>query len=897
MADISINAVSNAFTGTDSADDFQNGTGNLRDITVAGLSGDDLLSFGSAVQAGTGDGGKGLGFSLGSSDLNLGAGDDTLTFSGQAGSGFAQFKASTVKLGDGADYALINGLASASASTIRGNDGADEITFAGISAGASTAHNVLINANGDDDSVSVTWTSTEAKGFGVLGGAGTDTISAEFGTISADGDAKATFTGAKVGGNKGADEIYARVIGTSDQVRINGNSGNDTIIVTASEDSTLFGIAGGKGDDVISANFIGANSSHATTVAGSLGNDTVGVSFSGGHVSGVQQIGASGDDVLTFSNQGAVLTASTGNSILGGTGADTITVNLGANLVVTGGASGFVADLGAAGVVSGGTAGVGGVIDVNLSATLAANTGGGAFFRGTTTGDDIDISNVTGAAGLSRVTFSAEDGADSITFSTESGGSYSGNVFNAGSGADVITAQISGATDFSIGTAGDAGQERVAFLAGSGADTMVINIGDGSRISAGLFDGGAGADSLTLNLLSGGSASVVQSGTELAGGAGNDTIALAATLAATAEVVIRGGAGDDVVTGTFATGGVTNGAFTADGGSGADTIAFTYTASYTGGRVAIAGANGAVFGGGSGADSINVVAVSVTGGTFDFGSIRGGAGADSITFGGFVGNSGGETFTATGSIDGGAGADSIVFSGNNVISGGAGVFAGADANGTAGFVLRSGDSLIGGYDTIFVSNNDVTGGQTMQAGTFGSAGFDFQEFSAADFTLSVDATFVSAGNANKVLLNDAKFVAVSGGVRQNVGAMTGGLIGAYSGGTNASAGKVGAFVLSGGSTLTQIFSAVDASTDARGTVSVFNVQNGSAGTVDGFMFIQGGIAADHIIKFAGNGLTAGSFEVGDGYFSAGGDAALKSSRTNSQNSGGNLFFGANVGIG
>ncbi|WP_115024873.1 hypothetical protein [Synechococcus sp. UW69] len=72
MADILITAVSAAYTGTDGQDDIRNATGNLRDITVAGLSGEDLLIIGSAVSNGTGDGGKGLGFSIGSADLKMG---------------------------------------------------------------------------------------------------------------------------------------------------------------------------------------------------------------------------------------------------------------------------------------------------------------------------------------------------------------------------------------------------------------------------------------------------------------------------------------------------------------------------------------------------------------------------------------------------------------------------------------------------------------------------------------------------------------------------------------------------------------------------------------------------------------------------------------------------------
>ena len=109
--------------------------------------------------------------------------------------------------------------------------------------------------------------------------------------------------------------------------------------------------------------------------------------------------------------------------------------------------------------------------------------------------------------------------------------------------------------------------------------------------------------------------------------------------------------------------------------------------------------------------------------------------------------------------------------------------------------------------------------------------------------------------------------------------MTGGVVGTYASAAGAAAsggataGNMGTFVLSGGSTLTEIFSAVDSITDGRGTVSVFNVQNGSAGSIDGFMFVQGGLFSDHVIKFDGNDNTAGQFGVNDGYFSAGGAPA------------------------
>ncbi len=888
MADITINAVSASYSGTENADDFQNSTGNLRDITVAGLSGDDILSFGSAVQAGTGDGGRGLGYSIGSSDISMGAGDDTFTFSGQAGSGAAQLRSTNVKLGAGADYTLINGLVSASGSTVRGNEGDDEIVFTNSTGNGTTAHNVLINANAGGDSINFAWSGTEVAGVGILGGAGDDTVSATFGAVSAWASAADTFSGAKVGGNKGADSIIVDVIGTSDQVRINGNSGNDTITVTAAADNVNFAVAGGKGNDLITAAFIAGNSSDAATVGGSLGNDTVSVKFSGGHVSGLELGGASGDDSLIFSNQGAVLTAD-GSELLGGTGADTIALNIGSNVIVSA-ANGFVADLGG----DGGSAGGGGAIDLNLSATMSAASGG-LFFRGTTTGDDIDVSNVTGGGGLTRGVFSANEGADTITFETHSGGAYSATRFVGGSGADLITAQIARGTNFAVATGG-----RVAFEGGVGNDTLVLNIEQGANISAGVFDGGDGADSISVNLLSGGSASIVQSGTELLGGSGADTIAIAALQPTTAAAVIRAGSGADVITGTFASGGLAN-ALSAGGGAGNDTIAFTFTAAATAG-LTLAAANGSTFLGNDGADSITVIGASVTGGTFNFGSIRGGAGNDTITVGGMIGSGGTYNSTITGQINAGAGTDSIVFSGNNFNSAGTLVFDGGNGR-SAGFVFASGDSKIGGFDTIFVANEAVTGGQTMLNGTFGSAGFLFSGFNddgAGTFDMKVQTAgnFTGGGGFNfgQAQFTSEQILAAADGV-----VLTGGVIGGVTAGGglgSAGGGAAGAFMLSGTSTLGQIFSAVDGMTIGRGAVSVFNVQNGSGGSVDGYMFIQGGTLTDQIIKFEGHGAAAGSISAGELYFSAGNaNGLVRGNTVNGLNSGGEVFFGANVGVG
>ena len=902
MADILITAVSASYTGTENADDIRNSTGNLRDITVAGLSGDDLLSFGSAVQAGTADGGRGLGFSIGSSDLNLGAGNDTMTFSGQAGSGFSQFRSTNVRLGAGEDFIVANGLGSASGSTIRGNEGADEITFAAATAGQ-TAESVLINGNAGADSITAVWTG-QAQSFTVLGGADNDTIRATFSAVSAVDSATNNQSGAKVGGNKGNDSIFVNAIGTSEQVRVNGNSGDDTIVVTAAADSNAFGVAGGKGNDVVSAVFANASTALGATVAGSLGNDTVSTTFSGGFASGFLLNGASGNDALTLNNAGAALTFGGGNSIAGGTGADTINFNIGADVTVTG-VSGFVADLGAPGIVSGGTSTAqGGVLNVALSGDLIVDSGASVFFRGTNTGDDVNIT-LNSAGAINGATFSADAGADSITLTTTTaGGLLSGASIFAGAGADLITAQFAGASNTTTTTGG-----LLTIDAGDGADTLIVNVTSAGQISAGIFNAGSGADAITIDLISGSDLETVNTGTVFDAGTGADTIGLAVSNGSTADTQLRAGDGADLITATFQTGGGVqgaNGIFTADGGAGNDTINLTVVGVSTAGGNAndFRNLSAGVVAGGAGDDSITVLFdYASAASTVSFGQARGGDGADTITFGSVYTDTANNT--TLGSFNGGAGADSLIFSGNNMISGAVHTFDGAGANGSAGFVFASGDSIVGGFDVVTVANSAATGGNAMLQGTFGSAGFLFTGFNdsnAGNFDMGIATAGETGG------LADAIFVADSAGNNQAEPAALTLLAGGVVAGAQSDAGAggnsgiftagnvIGTFVASGGSTTGEIFSAVDGLAVGRGKAAVFSIQNGSAGSIDGFMFVQGGTLTDNIIKFEGHGVAAGNATKNEYYFSGGADNGLVRVQ-DGFNSGGQVFFGPNVGVG
>lgn len=899
MADIFIDAVGSAYTGTDTADDIQNRTGNLRDITVAGLAGSDILHLGSAAQAGTGDGGIGLGYSLGSSDLSMGAGEDTLTFSGQAGSGFAKFTNVSAKGGAGDDFMFINGLASASASVIRGNEGADEITFNSDATNGSTANGVVINGNAGADSITTRWTGTEATNFRVAGGADNDTLVAAFSSVAV-APGVTSNSGAAVRGNKGDDQISADIFGTSHSVRVNGNSGADTHVVSANEDITEVNVAGGQGNDSVSVTYTNGISAIAGGVNGSLGNDTVVLTLStGGYASALTVGGGSGDDSITLNiNSAGSFEAGSANSILGGTGADTITLNIAGDVNTTG-VSAFVADLGVAGAAGNS----GGTLDLNISAVMS---GGSFIFRGTTAADTFTISNPANTGGegiagaLNDAVFSAEGGADSISIDLRTGGSFSAVNVLGGAGNDLITASIGGDDMFTTTTGG-----QVSVQGGAGNDTLVINVGEtanitgGSTLSAGFFGGDAGDDSMTINVVSAGFIAALGSGSQFFGGSGADTIGLSIASGASAAADIQAGSGADLITATVLGFGATAGSLdgtTALAGEGSDTIAITLVAAETGGAQVMSGGEGAVFNGGGGTDSITLLGTVASAGTFQLGEAQGATGADTITIGSTLASTG--TTQIYGAFNGGAGADSLVFSGNNIVSGAVSTFQGAGSAGSGGFVLASADSLIDGFDTVFVSNEAITGGQTQRAGTFGSAGFVFQNMTGGDvgtFNMSV----ATGGAASLgISAGDAIFRVVGGTAGTEVGSIgirTAGVIGGLSGGA---VGRGGTFVASGGSTTAEIFSAVDGIVNGRGKAAVFNIQNGSAGTIDGYLFVDNGTITDTIVKFAGNGLNMVSQTNTAGlYFAAQTGGGLTRNRTVNAASGGNIYFGADVGVG
>ncbi|WP_136987751.1 hypothetical protein [Synechococcus sp. UW69] len=576
--------------------------------------------------------------------------------------------------------------------------------------------------------------------------------------------------------------------------------------MSVNADSTAFGIAGGKGDDSVSATF-GANSAQGASVAGSLGNDTVNVDIGGGFYSGFLMNGASGADVMTFSSDRAV-TFGSANSILGGTGADTINFNVVGGAIAITGASGLVVSLGAPGIVSAGTTtSEGGAINLNVASAGALD--GSAFFRGTNTGDDINISLTTGS--LTGTNFSGESGADSITLTLDTGAAASAISINAGAGADLFTADVRASAGFGTQTGG-----QIAFDGGADNDTIQFNLASGGQISAAQIDGGDGADVVGITMSNASDFIRTNSGVEFNGGSGADTITLTALTGSNAAARILGGSGADVISGSFIEGSAVT--FTAQGGAGADTLNFVATGD-TGSTVSF---SAGVIRGDAGADSINLVITGNSAQGINFGSAAGGAGNDTIRF-----NLAASAGSASANVYAGGGADSIVFSGTTAL--GNGNLRGLD------FHFQTAESTAQGFDTI--SFNATAGASVLSGGTM-------------TFSAMGNAAFAKAGNVNTGGAVTAGFTAGEGSmtVKLNLGLVE---FTMNSAGNNTGGIANKAFIATGGATTANIISAVDRVVVGQNNIGVFNIQAGSAGGVEGYLFVQGGLNEDTVVRIDG----------------------------------------------
>ena len=306
----------------------------------------------------------------------------------------------------------------ANASTILGLAGNDTIS---ITAGASTAQSVNIDAAGDKDKISLSaglyGGGTLKAGAGadefsgqalvfsastLLGGDGNDTITYDLGSlqssnINAGGGvdlvtitASTGLSGTTFGLGSGNDTLNI-TLGAGDggfeSANIFGGGGNDSILITGVIDHTkgLFingdSTTDGGGADTIT---IDGGQFSGATVKGKGGKDVI-TTVDGGDVSDSARIeGNAGADIITISGM-----TSTGSFIGGGSGNDTIT--LGGSIAVA-----------SAGKLVGG----GGADSIVISA-LAINTQDFVTVIGGAGADTIDIKHAAVDAGTGHLAFDA----------------------------------------------------------------------------------------------------------------------------------------------------------------------------------------------------------------------------------------------------------------------------------------------------------------------------------------------------------------------------------------------------------------------------------------------------------------------------------------------------------
>ncbi len=317
---------------------------------------------------------------------------------------------------------------------------------------------------------------------------------------------RASFTAVSVTAGGGDDEV--RIQGLLDGVTVDGGAGNDTLLGGAAADTLI----GGSGDDLIDGN------QGADTISGGTGNDTI--QWDPGDGSDVVT-GDAGNDTLNFngSNIGEEISLA----------ADGTHAHLHRNVAN---------------------------IDMDLAAVEQVNvkTLGGAD---TTTVGDLTGTGVRGVSfdlgdadqAADRVIVNGTDGPDRAVLATDgTTGSVSGlSVPVRATGMetiDTLTAALLGGDDTATASSAATGADQVGVDGGEGTDTATYN-------------GTAGDDAI----------GIARNGTTAAAFA---TGAPTFNVAAVESFVVKGGNGNDVLTGQNGIGTLTT--LTLDGGSGDDTL-------------------------------------------------------------------------------------------------------------------------------------------------------------------------------------------------------------------------------------------------------------------------------------------------------------------------------------
>ncbi|WP_238365866.1 Ig-like domain-containing protein [Mesobacterium pallidum] len=462
-------------------------------LLVGGGGNDALRSGDGADTLNAGGGHDTANAGLGADSIDMGGGNDLVEGTGE----------DTVSLGAGDDtYLLLGGFSALAGDTVNGDSGADS-----LDAGLALTGVDLSGDGGVDTLIG------GAAGDLLSGGDGADSIIAGDGDDTVDGGTGRDDVDLGEGDNRFADGTD-KGVGASDTIVAGG--GHDTILSRNGDDS----IDAGDGDNSITSG------TGADWILTGAGNDTVGAG--GGHDTintglGADQVNAGGgsdlvegtgeDDVILGAGNDSYLllgafAALAGDTVSGGSGADSIDAGVALTAV----------DL------SGGTGAdtlVGGAADDRL----AGDDGADSILAGG--GND----TVDGGKGRDHVDLG--EGDNRFSDGTDKGVGASDTII-AGAGNDTIIARAgddwidAGDGDNSVnGSAGNdtimVGHGRDTVVGGSGRDEITILGGTGNEVNA-----GGGADTL-----------VVVGGTStIALGSGGDVVRLAFASTATVETQV-----------------------------------------------------------------------------------------------------------------------------------------------------------------------------------------------------------------------------------------------------------------------------------------------------------------------------------------------------------------------
>jgi Ca2+-binding RTX toxin-like protein len=429
--------------GGDGNDTLTGGSGD--DLLFGQAGNDTLIGKGGNDQLFGGDGNDTLIGGTGSDQMFGQAGNDLMIWNPGEGSDLMEG-------GDGIDTAEVNGGNGAETFTITANGTRvrfDRISPAPFSLDIGTTENLVVNANGGDDTI------TAGNGLAPLihltidGGAGNDTITG--------GDGNDTLIGGDgndvINGGRGSDTA---LLGTGDDTFIwNPGDGSDTVEGQDGFDTLIF-----NGSNANENMTISANGSRAR-----LFRDVGNVTMDLNGMERIQLAALGGSDNIVVNNlaatdvtQVAIDLSGTPGTNTGDGQADSVTVNgtAGRDNVQVTGTGGSISVSGLATTVT--IAGSEGANDQLTVNTFAGN-------------DVIDASGL--AAGTTQLTIDGGAGNDTIT------GSAGDDRLVGGDGNDLVT--------------GGRGSD-VAFL-GAGNDTFVWNPGDGSDV----VEGQDGTDTLIFN--------------------------------------------------------------------------------------------------------------------------------------------------------------------------------------------------------------------------------------------------------------------------------------------------------------------------------------------------------------------------------------------------------------